>query len=172
MCAFEGSTVATTLITAVTINLGVTLMEERRTSISSSPMKTVPMLKDVPKPLGPYSHVVVANDFIFIAGQAPRKPSDQPGKWAGTTITDQTQQCLRNIETILKGLGGTLSDAVKVTVYLADPSLYNKMNEAYGEFFTSEPPARSVARLGAEVTGLLVTIDAIAVHSKTANPEK
>ncbi len=135
-------------------------------------MKTVPSLKEMPKPLGPYSHVVVANDFIFVSGQAPRKPSGQPGEWAGTTITDQTRQCLRNIETILKGLGGTLSDAVKITVYLADPSLYNKMNEAYGEIFTSEPPARSVARLGADVPGLLVTIDAIAVRSKTANPEK
>lgn len=134
-------------------------------------MKTVPSLDDVPKPLGPYSQVVLANGFVFISGQAPRGPSGQPGEWAGTTITDQTRQCLRNIETILKRLGGTLNDAVKMTVYLADPSHYNSMNEAYREFFPLEPPSRSVARLGADVPGLLVTIDAIAVLSKSANSE-
>ena len=58
-----------------------------------------------------------------------------------------------------------MSDVVKVTVYLVNPSDYRSMNEAYKEFFPEEPPARSVARLGAEVPNLLVSVDAIAVHS-------
>ncbi len=128
-------------------------------------MKNIPNLKDTPKPLGPYSHAVVANGFIFTAGQTPLKPGAQPGEWSSPTIAEQTRQCLRNIETILNGLGGTLADVVKVTVYLANPNDYRAMNDAYREFFPVEPPARSVSRLGAEPPGMLISIDAIAVQS-------
>jgi 2-iminobutanoate/2-iminopropanoate deaminase len=128
-------------------------------------MKHIPVLKDYLKPLGPYSHAVVANGFVFISGQTGLKPGGHPSDFSGPKVQDQTRQALRNVETILKDLGGTLQDVVKVTVYLADPSDYRPMNEAYAEFFPSEPPARSVARLGTDVTGLLVTIDAVAVYS-------
>lgn len=127
-------------------------------------MKSVPSLRNAAQPLGPYSHAVVANGLVFVSGQIPLKPGSQPGDWAGKTIADQTRQCVRNIETILKELGGTLEDVVKVTVYLTNPGDYRAMNEAYREFFPSEPPARSVARIGAEPTGLLISIDAIAVE--------
>lgn len=127
-------------------------------------MKNVPSLKNAAQPLGPYSHAVVANGMVFISGQIPLKPGSPPGDWVGKTIADQTRQCIRNIETILKELGATLEDVVKVTVYLANPEDYRAMNEAYREFFPSAPPSRSVARIGAEPTGLLVSIDAIAVH--------
>jgi len=128
-------------------------------------MKHVPALKDYLKPLGPYSHAVVANGFVFISGQTGLKPGGHPSDFSGPKVQDQTRQALRNVETILKDLGGTLDDVVKVTVYLANPSDFRPMNEAYAEFFPSEPPARSVARLGTDVTGLLVTIDAVAVYS-------
>lgn len=128
-------------------------------------MKQVPALRNAAHPLGPYSHAVVANGLVFVSGQTPLKPGSQPGDWAGNTVNDQTRQCIRNIETILKELGGTLKDVVKVTVYLANPEDYRAMNEAYREFFPSEPPARSVARIGAEPPGLLISMDAIAVQS-------
>lgn len=128
-------------------------------------MKIVPTLRNAAQPLGPYSHAVVANGLVFISGQTPLKPGSEPGDWAGKTINDQTSQCIRNIETILKELGGTLKDVVKVTVYLVNPGDYRAMNEAYREFFPSEPPARSVARIGAEPPGLLISMDAIAVQS-------
>ena len=133
--------------------------------MSSTLMKSIPFLKDFVRPLGPYSHAVVANGFIFVSGQSALKPGGMPGEIAGPTVGDQTRQCLRNIETILKNLGASLHDLVKVTVYLANPADFRDMNEAYKEFFSSEPPARSVARLGAEVPGLLVSIDAIAVRT-------
>ncbi len=92
------------------------------------------------------------------------KPGNQPGDWAGTTIGDQTRQCILNIESVLREMGGTLKDVVKVTVYLVDPGDYRAMNEAYKEFFPSEPPARSVARIGAEPPGMLISLDAIATQ--------
>ena len=128
-------------------------------------MKHVPALKNFVTPLGPYSHAVVANGFIFISAQTGLKPGGHPSDFSGPKVQDQTRQALRNVETILKDLGATLADVVKVTVYLANPTDFRPMNEAYAEFFPSEPPARSVARLGADVTGLLVTIEAIAVYS-------
>ena len=128
-------------------------------------MKHVPPMKGHVKPLGPYSHAVVANGFIFISGQAPLKPGGAAGEFVGTTIQDQTRQVLQNIEAILKELGGSLEDVVKTTVYLVNPSDFKGMNDAYREFFPSDPPARSTARLGAEVPGLLLSIEAIAIYS-------
>lgn len=86
------------------------------------------------------------------------------GEWAGLTITEQTRQCISNIETILKGVGRTLADVVKTTVYLVNPDDYKAMNDVYREFFPVDPPARSVARLGAEPPGMLISVDAIAVQ--------
>jgi len=128
-------------------------------------MKHVPSMKGHVKPLGPYSHAVVANGFIFISGQAPLKPGGAPGEFVGTTIQEQTRQVLRNIEAILKELGSSLDNIVKTTVYLVNPSDFKGMNDAYREFFASDPPARSTARLGAEVPGLLLSIEAIAIYS-------
>jgi 2-iminobutanoate/2-iminopropanoate deaminase len=136
-----------------------------RATFRRGTMKHVPVITDYVKPLGPYSHAVVANGFIFISAQTGLKPGGHPSDFSGPKVQDQTRQALRNVETIMKDLGGTLADVVKVTVYLANPSDFRPMNEAYAEFFPSEPPARSVARLGADVTGLLVTIEAIAVYS-------
>ena len=128
-------------------------------------MKHVPALKDFVKPLGPYSHAVVANGFVFISAQTGLVPRTQPPAFAGPKVEDQTRQALRNVDAILKDLGASLADVVKATVYLANPGDFSAMNDAYKEFFPSEPPSRSVARLGAEVPGLLVSIDAVAVYS-------
>jgi len=127
-------------------------------------MKAVPDLRQVPKPLGPYSHCVVANGLVFLAGQAPLAPGKAPGDWAASDIAGQTRQCLRNVEAILVELGLGLDSVVKTTVFLRDPGDFGMMNEAYREFFPVDPPARSVAKLGAEVQGLLVSIEAVAVY--------
>ncbi len=115
------------------------------------------------KPLGPYSHAVAANGFVFVSAQTPLKPGGRPGEFAGPTVEEQTRQVLRNLETILKEVGGSLADVVRTTVYLANPADFAKMNDAYAAFFPEDPPARSPARLGTETPGLLVAIDAIAV---------
>lgn len=127
-------------------------------------MKSVPSLHGVPKPLGPYSPCVVANGFVFVSGQAPLAPGAAPGSWAAPDIAGQTRQCLRNVETILRELGLGLESVVKTTVFLRNPQDFAAMNEAYGEFFSADPPARSTSKLGAELAGLLLSIEAIAVY--------
>ncbi len=127
-------------------------------------MKAVPDLPHHPKPLGPYSHCVVANGFVFISGQAPIAPDAEPGEWASPDAAGQTQQCLRNVSSILEELGLGMTSVVRTTVYLSDPADFGSMNDAYKEFFPEEPPARSTARLGVDRPGLRVSIDAIAVY--------
>jgi 2-iminobutanoate/2-iminopropanoate deaminase len=70
---------------------------------------------------------------------------------------------LRNVETILKAAGSSLDRAVKVTVLLVRPDLYKEMNEAYAEFSPDAKPARAMGRFGAEIPGLLVAIEAVAL---------
>jgi 2-iminobutanoate/2-iminopropanoate deaminase len=78
-------------------------------------------------------------------------------------MPEQTRQAPRNLETVLKAAGSALDRAVKVTVLLARSDLYREMNEAYAEFFPETKPARSMVRFGADIPGVLVAIDAIAL---------
>ena len=111
----------------------------------------------------PYSHAVVANGFVFVSGQIPVQPGGGATDVAGNTMQEQTRQALRNVETILVAAGSSLDRVVKVTVLLARPDLYREMNEAYAEFFPGAKPARSMVRFGADIPGVLVAIDAIAL---------
>lgn len=116
-----------------------------------------------PEPHSPYSHAVVANGFVFVSGQIPVRPGGGPTDIVGTTMQEQTRQALHNVDTILKAAGTSLDRAVKITVLLARPDLYGEMNEAYAEFFPGPKPARSMARFGADMPGVLVAIDAVAL---------
>jgi 2-iminobutanoate/2-iminopropanoate deaminase len=111
----------------------------------------------------PYSHAIVANGFVFVSGQIPVKPGGGPTEIVGDTMQEQTRQALRNVQTVLKAAGSSLDRVVKVTVLLARPDLYREMNEAYAEFFTGPKPARSMVRFGADIPGVLVAIEAIAL---------
>lgn len=110
----------------------------------------------------PYSHAVVANGFVFVSGQIAVRPGGAPTEIVGTTMQDQTRQAIRNVKTILEAAGSSLDRVVKVTVLLARPDLYKEMNEAYAEFFPHAKPARAIARLGVDIPGVLISIDAIA----------
>jgi 2-iminobutanoate/2-iminopropanoate deaminase len=111
----------------------------------------------------PYSHAVVANGFVFVSGQIPVRPGGGPTEVVGETMQEQTRQALRNVETILKAAGSSLDRVVKVTVLLARPDLYREMNEAYAEFFPRTTPARAMVRFGADIPGVLVAVEAIAL---------
>ncbi|HYM41079.1 MAG TPA: RidA family protein [Thermoplasmata archaeon] len=127
-------------------------------------MKSIPELRNHPKPLGPYSACVVAGNLVFISAQTPLKPGAKAGEWAASDAAGQTRQCLANIGSILDELGLGLDALVRTTVYLADPGDFKAINDAYQESFRTDPPARSPAKLGIEVPGLKVAIDAIAVY--------
>src|SRR6185503_18563956 len=116
-----------------------------------------------PPPHSPYSHAVVANGFVFVSGQISVRSGGGPTEVVGDTMQEQTRQALRNVQTILEGAGSALDRVVKVTVLLARPDLYREMNEAYAEFFPGPKPARAMVRFGADIPGVLVAIEAIAL---------
>lgn len=97
-----------------------------------------------------YSQGVKAGPFLFVSGMT--------GVDAGPTIQEQTAQALRNCLAIVEAGGGAKSDIAQVTVLLTRPEHFAGMNEAYGAFFPSEPPARAVTKLGVELPNVLVSI--------------
>ncbi len=128
--------------------------------------KTAPKIEGYYAPLGPYSHVVTANGFIFLSAQTPLRPDGSSKDFVGSDVKEQTRQVISNVKLLLEKAGSSLDDVVKVTVYLANPRDSGAMNEIYKAFFTKDPPARAIARLGLEPPGLLVAMDVIAVQGK------
>ena len=112
------------------------------------------------KPPATYSQAVMAAGLVFVSGTAPTDPAT--GAFAGTTIQDQTRQCLANIQAILEEAGSSLDKIVSATVVLADEDDFAGMNEEWLKWFPSNPPARQGAKLPVRVPGLKVSIAAIA----------
>jgi 2-iminobutanoate/2-iminopropanoate deaminase len=112
------------------------------------------------KPPPTYSQAVKAAGLIFVSGTAPTDP--ETGVFKGTTIQEQTRQCLKNIEAILEEAGSSMAKVVSVTVVMADEDDFAGMNEEWTKWFPTAPPARQGAKLPARIPGLKVSIAAIA----------
>jgi 2-iminobutanoate/2-iminopropanoate deaminase len=108
-----------------------------------------------------YSQAIKVGPTVYVTGVAGIDP--KTNKVAGPTIQDQTRRALVNCENILRGAGAKLTDVAEVQVLLARPEDFSGLNEAYAQFFPTDPPARSVARLGPELGPILVSIRLIAV---------
>jgi len=112
------------------------------------------------RPPAAYSQAVKAAGLVFVSGTAPNDPNT--GAIKGTTIQEQTAQCLTNIQAILEEAGSSLDKVVSVTIVLADEDDFVGMNEEWLKWFPSNPPARQGAKLPARIPGLKVSIAAIA----------
>ena len=112
------------------------------------------------KPPPMYSQAVRAAGLVFVSGTAPTDP--QTGQFVGSTVQEQTRQCLTNIAAILEAAGSAMDKIVSVTIVLADEDDFAGMNEEYLRWFPADPPARQGAKLPARVPGLKVSIAAIA----------
>ena len=112
------------------------------------------------KPPPMYSQAVKAAGLIFVSGTAPTDLTT--GTFKGTTIQEQTRQCLTNIQAILEEAGSSMDKIVSVTVVMADEDEFDGMNEEWIKWFPSNPPARQGAKLPARIPGLKVSIAAIA----------
>ncbi len=113
------------------------------------------------KPPPTYSQAVKAAGLVFVSGTSPADPVT--GALKGTTIQEQTRQCLTNIQAILEEAGSAMDRIVSVTVVLAEEDDFAGMNEEWLRWFPSDPPARQGAKLPVRVPGLLVSIAAIAL---------
>ena len=106
----------------------------------------------------PFSAAARTGDLVFVSGQV----GVRDGK-AGEGIEQQTRFTLDNMRDVLALAGCTLTDVVKVTVFITDMSLWPKMNEIYREYFTGDLPARSaLGANGLALPDLLVEMECIA----------
>ena len=116
---------------------------------------------EAPKAIGPYSQAIVANGFVYAAGQIGSDP--KTGTLAAGGIEEQTEQALKNLAAVLKAAGSSMDDAVKTTVFLADINDFAKMNEVYAKHFKQPFPARSTVQVARLPRDAKVEIEVVAV---------
>src|ERR687885_2551108 len=100
-----------------------------------------------PPAAGPYSHGIKAAGLIFLSGQTPLDPAT--GELVEGSIGDQTRRCLDNLAVVAAAAGASLEDAVRMGIYVTDIGTFKEVNEAYGTYFPSDPPARSTIGVAA-----------------------
>ncbi len=124
-------------------------------------MREVIVTEQGPKAIGPYSQGIRANGFLFLSGQIPLDPMNQ--QLVEGDIQVQTDRVLRNIQGILEASGTSLAEVVKTTVFLKNMGEFGAMNEIYGRYFTSNPPARSTVEVSRLPKDVSVEIEVIAL---------
>jgi 2-iminobutanoate/2-iminopropanoate deaminase len=117
-----------------------------------------------PSAIGPYSQAIVANGFVFTAGQIALDPV--AGQIVAGGIVEQTERVMENLTAVLGAAGVAWGDVVKTTVYLNDLSHFPTVNEIYGKWLGDARPARSTVQVPGLPRGALVEIDAVAVAPK------
>jgi 2-iminobutanoate/2-iminopropanoate deaminase len=115
---------------------------------------------NAPVPAGHYSQATIHGDLIFVAGQLPIYA--QTGEKELGSIEHQTEQVFRNIEAILKAAGSDLKKILKVNIYIADISLWDRVNSVYSSIFGGHRPARVVIPTKDLHYGFLIEGDAVA----------
>lgn len=124
-------------------------------------MKEQIVVKNGPPPAGPYSLAIRANGLVFVSGQGPVVP--ETGEILRGSIEEQVHQTMRNIGSILAAAGSSFEKVVKTNIYLRDLSNFKRMNEVYGQYVGSVPPARTTIQAADLPMGIDVEIDVIAL---------
>ena len=112
-----------------------------------------------PPAIGPYSHAVRAGELLFCSGQIPLDPAS--GELVGDTPAEQARRCLDNLAAVCDAAGASLQRAVRLTIYTTDLGAFAEINDAYGAYFPTDPPARAAVGVAALPKGAAVEIDAI-----------
>jgi 2-iminobutanoate/2-iminopropanoate deaminase len=127
-------------------------------------MKKIIATTEAPAAVGPYSQAVRTGNFIFCSGQIPLDP--KTAQIVEGDIKTQTSRVMENISAVLRAEGLTFENIVKSTIFLTSLGDFQTVNELYGSYFKSDPPARSTVQVAALPKGANVEIEVIAV----ANP--
>jgi len=117
-------------------------------------------INGAPEAIGPYAHAIQSGDLVFCSGQTPIDPATM--KLVGTTIEEQTERVLQNLGIVLGGLGLSLQNIVKTTVFLKSMDDFQGMNGVYAKIFEGHTPARSTIAIRQNPLDALVEIECIA----------
>jgi 2-iminobutanoate/2-iminopropanoate deaminase len=124
-------------------------------------MREVIATNDGPRAIGPYSQAIRANGFVFVSGQVAIDPSTQ--QVISGDVASQTDRVIKNLSAILQAAGSSLEKVVRSTVFLKNMGDFTAMNEVYGKYFTSAPPARATVEVSRLPKDVAVEIDVIAL---------
>ena len=122
-------------------------------------MRKVIRTSDAPLPRGVYSQAIVADGFVFVAGQIPVDP--RTNELALGDFKSEARLTLRNVQAALQAAGSSLDDAVRLGVFLADVNDFPALNEVFKEFFTDDPPVRTTVAV--LLPKIKIEIDCIAL---------
>ncbi len=114
-----------------------------------------------PQAIGAYSQAIRAGNTVYLSGQIPLDPVSMT--LVSTDIEPQIDQVFRNLAAVAAAAGGSLDDAVKLTVYLVDLGHFPQVNEAMTRLFKAPYPARATVQIAALPKGALVEVDAVLV---------
>jgi 2-iminobutanoate/2-iminopropanoate deaminase len=122
-------------------------------------MREIVDASGAPAAIGPYSHAVRAGELLFCSGQIPIDPAS--GELEGATAGEQARRCLQNLQAVCAAAGASLDRAVRLTIYMTDLGEFAAVNEVYGSFFPTQPPARVTVGVAQLPKGAQVEIDAV-----------
>ncbi len=124
-------------------------------------VRTIVATDGAPAAIGPYSQAIVANGFVFTAGQLPLDPETM--KLVDGDITAQTERVMQNLAAVLKEAGSGFDRVVKTTCFLADLNDFAAFNAVYGRFLGNNPPPRSTVQVAKVPLGALVEVECVAL---------
>lgn len=117
--------------------------------------------KNAPAAFGPFCQATVANGMVFTSGALPLNPAD--GTLVPGGVGEQTRQTLENLKNVVEAAGSSMCRILQITVYLTDMGKFAEMNEAYGEFFDGEYPARATLGVASLAKQAMVEMQAVAL---------
>ena len=122
--------------------------------------KSIIQTADAPAAIGTYSQAVRSHDTVYLSGQIGLDPVAMQ---LADGIEAQIHQVFKNLGAVAKAAGGSLSDVVKLNVFLIDLGHFGKVNEIMAGYFTQPYPARAAVGVAALPRGALVEADAVMV---------
>ncbi len=123
--------------------------------------KTIVYSSNAPEPIGPYSQAVQSGNMLFVSGQIAIQRSS--GNIISTTIEAETEQVMINLKEILVAAGMDFTNVVKSSIFLKDMGNFPKVNEVYGKYFQTNPPASETVEVSRLPKDVNVEISCIAV---------
>lgn len=123
--------------------------------------KEIIFSKEAPAPIGPYSQAVKAGNTLYVSGQISLDADS--GELINENITEETHAVMKNLEAVLRAAGYEFADVVKCTIFIKDMGQFGTINEAYGQYFKSNPPARETVEVSRLPKDVNVEISCIAV---------
>jgi len=124
-------------------------------------MKKIINSKNAPAPSGPYSQAVLAGNTLFASGQIAINPAT--GELEMSSIEIETEQVMQNIKAVLEEADMTFENIVKCSIFLSSMDSFSRVNEVYGKYFPTNPPARETVEVSCLPKSVNVEISFIAI---------